>query len=81
MSLIEFRNMCAVEECKVMKLGQDVGDFVLMSVHLANPVDRTHLRHLRALSISFSVTPFARAQDSTAASPCWATALLITQHE
>src|SRR3954454_4650485 len=80
MPLIEIRNLCAGVECKLVKFGQGVGDFVLMSVHLANPVHWTHLRHFLALSISFSVIPFVRAQDSTAASPCSATALLITQH-
>lgn len=32
---------------------------------------QNHLRHCRALSISLSEMPFARAQDSTAASPYW----------
>ena len=34
------------------------------------------LRHRRAFAISSSEIPFARAQDSTAASPYWATAFL-----
>jgi hypothetical protein len=38
-----------------------------------------HLRHRRAFSISFSEMPLDRAQDSTAASPYWATAFLTTQ--
>src|SRR5580704_11060714 len=38
-----------------------------------------YLRHRRAFSISLSEMPFARAQDSTAASPYWATAFLTTQ--
>jgi hypothetical protein len=65
----------------VMKLRQGVDDFLLVSIHLANPVHRSHLRHRRPLSISFSAIPFGRAHDSTAGSPCWATALLMTQHE
>src|SRR6266481_8010629 len=40
---------------------------------------RHHLRHRRALSISLSDMPFARAQDSTAASPYCATAFFTTQ--
>lgn len=41
--------------------------------------EQPHLRHRRAFAISLSEIPFARAQDSTAVSPYWATTFLTTQ--
>ena len=89
---IEFRNGGTAKECQAMQVGERIRDFVVMPVDLANPVHRPvlqnprlsgvserHLRHRRAFSISLSETPLARAQDSTPASPYWATAFLTTQ--
>lgn len=43
MPAIEFRNGRAVKECQAVKISERIGDFVVMSVDLANPVHRLDL--------------------------------------
>src|ERR1700758_2416417 len=75
MAPVEQRDWCTVEESQAMQLGEDISHFIVASIHLANTVYRRQdLRHRLARSISLAEKPFARAQDSAAASPYWATA-------
>src|SRR6185437_5650588 len=78
MAAIEFRNPGAIEERKPMEFRQGLHHLLVLPVNLTNPV-RAHLRHRFACSISLSEMPLARAQDSTAATPYWATAFLTAQ--
>ena len=62
MSVIEERNGRTAEEGQTVQLSQDICDFIIPSVHLANPVGCAHdLRHRFARSISLAEKPLARA--------------------
>ena len=67
-------NYSPVDPCMEAFFSSGLGGTVLGAER-----ERHHLRHRRAPSISLSDMPFARAQDSTAASPYCATAFLTTQ--